>query len=120
MIYHKLGEVELKFVEIIWQNEPLPSGELVKLCKKELEWKKSTTYTVIRKLRDKGIIQSKDGVVSALITKKQYFTMQSEMFVKETFAGSLPQFLTAFASEKKLSESEIAEIQRIIDEQQEV
>lgn len=111
----KLGVVETHFAEIIWANEPLASGELVKLCTRELGWKKSTTYTVLKKLCERGLFQNKEGVVSSLISKQELQAMQSEQFVEETFEGSLPQFLTAFASRKKLSDKEIAEIQRIID-----
>lgn len=112
----RLGAVETHFAEIIWGNEPLQSGELVKLCAKELDWKKSTTYTVLKKLCERGMFQNQEGVVSSLISKKEFQAMQSEKFVEETFAGSLPQFLTAFASRKKLSDKEIAELQRIIEE----
>lgn len=112
----KLGVVETHFAEIIWANEPLASGELVKICTKELGWKKSTTYTVLKKLCEKGLFQNQEGTVSSLISRQEFQAMQSEQFVEETFEGSLPQFLTAFASRKKLSDKEIAEIQRIIDE----
>ncbi|MBQ6695529.1 MAG: BlaI/MecI/CopY family transcriptional regulator [Lachnospiraceae bacterium] len=112
----RLGVVETHFAEIIWENEPLSSGELVKLCAKELDWKKSTTYTVLKKLCERGLFQNQEGMVSSLISKNEFQAMQSEQFVEETFDGSLPQFLTAFASRKKLSDKEIAEIQRIIEE----
>ena len=111
----KLGVVETHFAEIIWANEPLTSGELVKICTKELGWKKSTTYTVLKKLCERGLFRNQEGIVSSLISKQEFQAMQSEQFVEETFEGSLPQFLTAFASRKKLSEKEIVEIQRIID-----
>jgi len=111
----KLGVVETHFAEIIWANEPLTSGELVKICTKELGWKKSTTYTVLKKLCERGLFQNREGTVSSQISKQEFQAMQSEQFVEETFEGSLPQFLTAFASRKKLSEKEIVEIQRIID-----
>ena len=112
----KLGIVETHFAEIIWANEPLSSGELVKLCAKELEWKKSTTYTVLKKLCERGLFQNQEGTVSSLVSKQEFQAMQSEQFVEETFKGSLPQFLAAFSSRKKLSDKEIAEIQRIIEE----
>lgn len=112
----KLGVVETHFAEIIWANEPLQSGELVKICTKELGWKKSTTYTVLKKLCERGLFQNQEGTVSSLISKQEFQAMQSEQFVEETFEGSLPQFLTAFASRKKLSDKEVAELQRIIDE----
>lgn len=112
----KLGVVETHFAEIIWANEPLQSGELVKLCSEELGWKKSTTYTVLKKLCERGLFQNREGIVSSLISKQEFQSRQSEQFVEEAFEGSLPQFLAAFSRRKKLSEKEIAEIQRIIEE----
>lgn len=110
----KLGVIESHFADIIWQNEPLPSGELVKLCKAELKWKKPTTYTVLRKLCERGIFQNVDGIVSSVISKEEFYAMQSEQFVNETFHGSLPAFLTAFTTRKKLSDKEIEELERLI------
>lgn len=111
----KLGVIESRFADIIWENEPLASGQLVKLCAEKLEWKKPTTYTVLRRLCERGIFQNEDGIVSSLISKENYYAMQSEEFVNETFAGSLPAFLTAFTSRQKLSEEEIKELQDLID-----
>jgi Predicted transcriptional regulator len=111
----KLGAVESRFADIVWQNEPLPSGELVKLCEKELSWKKPTTYTVLRKLCERGIFQNKDGIVSSLLSRQEFHGIQSERFVEETFDGSLPAFIAAFAKRKALSPEEIAEIRRMID-----
>lgn len=111
----KLGVVESRFADIIWQNAPLSSGELVKLCSQELGWKKSTTYTVLKKLCERGIFQNQEGKVSVLISKEEYQAVQSRKFVEETFGGSLPVFLAAFASQRKLSRKEIAEIRRLID-----
>lgn len=113
---YKLGEIEMRFADLIWKNEPIASGELVKLCEKELSWKKSTTYTILRRLCERGIFQNKDGVVTSLLSKQEFNAVQSEKFVEETFAGSLPQFLACFAMRKKLSDKEIAEIQKFIDE----
>lgn len=112
----KLGLVESRFADLIWQHEPLSSGELVKLCKEELEWKKSTTYTVLKKLCDRGIFQNIDGVVSTVLSKEEFHALQSEEFVKETFQGSLPAFLAAFTSRHKLSEQEIQELQDLINQ----
>ena len=111
----RLGVVETRFAELIWAHEPLTSGELVKLCAKELEWKKSTTYTVLKKLCDRGIFQNQGGIVTSRISRQDFFAMQSEKFVEETFAGSLPAFLAAFTKRKPLSQQEIAEIRRMID-----
>ncbi|MEL7564282.1 MAG: RhuM family protein [Dehalobacterium sp.] len=109
------GAMETRFAELMWDNEPIPSGELVKLCAKELSWKKSTTYTMLRRLCERNIFQNNNGVVSSVITRQEFQALQSEQFVKETFDGSLPQFLTAFTLRKKLSEKEIDELQKLID-----
>ena len=112
---YKLGVMETKFAELIWDNEPISSGELVKLCERELAWKKSTTYTMLRRLCDRGIFQNRDSTVSSLMTKQEFAALQSEKFVEETFDGSLPRFLAAFTLRKKLSEEEIDELTRLID-----
>ena len=111
----ELGEVQLRFAELVWHYAPLPSGELVKICQKELNWKKPTTYTVLRKLCEKGLFKNEDGLVSVLMTREQFFAAQSEQFVEYTFGGSLPAFIAAFTSRKKLSAAEVDEIQRMID-----
>ena len=107
MEYYKLAETEEKFAELIWQNEPIGSGDLVKLSEKEMNWKKSTTYTVLKKLCEKGIFQNENAVVSSQISKDEYYAKQSIRFVEDTFGGSLPKFLTAFISGKKLSNNQI-------------
>lgn len=111
----KLGLIESRFADIIWENEPVASGKLVKLCAEELEWKKPTTYTVLRRLCDRGIFRNEGGVVSSIVSKEEYYAIQSEDFVNETFSGSLPAFLTAFTSRQKLSEEEIKELQDLIE-----
>ena len=93
---YKLTESEEKFADIIWQNEPIGSGDLVKLCEIEMNWKKSTTYTVLKKLCEKGIFQNKNAIVSSLITKDEYYAKQSIRFVEDTFGGSLPKFLQKY------------------------
>jgi len=113
---YTLGVVETKFAEIIWRNEPLPSGQLVKLCEAELNWKKPTTYTVLRKLCERGIFKNEDGTVSSLISEQDYYAMQSEKFVEETFDGSLPAFFAAFTKRKQLSREEIEALRRMIDQ----
>ena len=112
---YKLGVVEQKFASLIWQNEPLSSGELVKLCQSKLEWKKSTTYTVLKKLCEKGIFRNEGGTVTSLISEDEFFALQSKNFVDETFEGSLPAFIAAFTKKQALSEKEIAEIRAMID-----
>lgn len=111
----KLGIVESRFADIIWKNEPLTSGKLVKLCLEELEWKKSTTYTVLKKLCERGLFQNENGTVTSLISREEFYARQSEQFVEETFDGSLPAFIAAFTKRKSLSEQEIEEIHRMID-----
>lgn len=111
----KLGAVETRFAELIWANEPLPSGALVKLCEKELSWKKPTTYTVLRKLCEKGLFKNENGVVTSLLSHEDFRANQGEQFVSETYGGSLPAFLAAFTARRGLSEAEAAEIQVLID-----
>lgn len=111
----RLAEVESRFADIIWSNEPLSSRSLAELAEKELSWKKSTTYTVLKRLCQKGIFQNIDGTVTSVISKEDFFAVQSEQFVEQTFRGSLPAFLAAFGSRKKLSEQEVEELQRIIE-----
>ena len=106
----------MRFADIIWENEPLASGELVKLCEKALNWKKSTTYTILRRVCDRELFQNQDGIVTSLVSKEEFFAGQSEQFVEETFHGSLSKFLAAFTRRKKLSEEEINELKKIINE----
>lgn len=120
MTEYKLGEIEMRFADIIWNNEPLSSGELVKLAEKELRWNKSTTYTILRRLCQRGMFQNRKGTVTSLITKVNFIAVQSEKFVEDTFSGSLPKFLASFAMRKKLSDKEIEEIQQFIDMHKEV
>lgn len=120
MKYYKLAETEEKFAELIWQNEPIGSGDLVKLSEKEMNWKKSTTYTVLKKLCEKGIFQNENAVVSSLITRDEYYAKQSIRFVEDTFGGSLPKFLTAFISGRKLSKHQAEELKKLIDDHKEV
>ncbi len=115
MIDIKLGPIETRFAEIIWTNEPLTTNQLTKLCADALEWKRTTTYTVLKKLSEKGLFKTENSVVTSLVSKAEFEGMQSEQFVEETFRGSLPAFLTAFGSRKKLSDTEIEELQKIID-----
>ena len=111
----RMGAIESRFADIIWQNEPITSPELVKLAAKELDWKKSTTYTVLKRLCERGIFQNNDGTVTSLISKKDFYAVQSEKFVEETFSGSLPAFLAAFTRKQKFSESDLDELQKMID-----
>lgn len=112
----RLGAVESQFADIIWKNAPLSSRDLVKLCQQQLEWKKSTTYTVLKKLCDRGIFRNEDGIVTPLVTRQEFHARQSQRFVEETFQGSLPAFISAFASGKKLSPQDVSDIRRMLDE----
>ncbi|MBS7525411.1 BlaI/MecI/CopY family transcriptional regulator [Fusibacter paucivorans] len=112
---YKLGEMEQRFADLIWQREPISSGELVKLCDTAFDWRKSTTYTMLKRLCDRGIFENQKGTVTALIAREDFLVIQGEQFLTETFDGSLPQFLAAFTRRNKLSEKEILEIQRLID-----
>ena len=114
---YKLGAVERRFADLIWDNEPISSGELVKLCETELSWKKSTTYTVLKKLCERGLFQNEHGTVTSRLSRQEFAARQSQQFVDETFHGSLPAFLAAFSRRKKLSDEEVAQLQRLIDEQ---
>ncbi len=115
MTEYKLGEIESRFADIIWLNEPMASNELVKMAEKELHWKPTTSYTVLKRLCERGIFQLQNKTVTSLISKEEFYGMRSEQFVEETFAGSLPAFLAAFGTRKKLSEDEVEELKKLID-----
>lgn len=110
-----LGVVEARFADIIWQSEPITTADLIKKCQKELDWKRTTTYTVLKRLCERGIFRNDSGTVTALISKEDFYSIQSQKFVDETFCGSLPAFVAAFASRKKLSDEEINQLQDIIE-----
>ena len=112
----ELGVIQERFADIVWANEPIASGDLVKICEKELDWKKSTTYTVLRKLCDKGLLENADGIVKSLISKEDFYSAKSEQIVEDSYEGSLPAFIAAFISNKKLTAKEAEEIQKMIDE----
>ena len=110
-----LGAMESRFADMIWEREPVSSTELVKLCEREFGWKKSTTYTVRKRLSERGLFVNEGGTVRALVSREDYYAERSERFVDESFSGSLPAFLAAFTSRKKLTEEDIDELQRLID-----
>ena len=111
----ELGAIQERFADIVWANEPVGSGELVKICEKELNWKKATTYTVLRKLCEKGLLKNENGVVSSLISKEDFYSAKSEQIIEESYEGSLPAFIAAFISRKNLTAKEADEIQKRID-----
>ena len=111
----KMGPLESRFADLIWSHEPLPSRELVRLAAEALSWKATTSYTVLKRLCDRGLFQNQGGTVTPLVSRADFYAMQSEQFVEETFEGSLPAFLAAFSSRKRLSDREIDELKAIID-----
>ncbi len=111
----KLGLVEAHFADIVWENAPITTKELVSLCEKELSWKRTTTYTVLKKLCERGIFKTENSTVTSLISKDEFHAIQSERFVDETFKGSLPAFIAAFASRKALTAQEVEQIKQMID-----
>lgn len=116
MIDTHLAKKEAVFANIIWENAPLTSPDLVKIAEKELNWKKSTTYTVLKKLCNKGIFKNENAVVSAVVSKEEYNFLESERLIEQSFDGSLPEFFAAFTSRRKLTEKEIGELYRVLDE----
>ena len=111
----QLGAVEARFADIIWEREPVTSAELINLAAAKLTWKRTTTHTVLRRLCDKGLFQNNNGVVTSLLSRQEFYARHSKKYVDETLAGSLPAFLAAFTSEKKLTAEEITEICELID-----
>ena len=111
----KLGEIESRFADIIWTNEPLSSPELVKLAEAELGWKPSTTYTILKRLCQRGLFQNVKQTVTSLISKEEFYSLQSEKFVEDTFEGSLPAFLAAFSMRKKYTDEEVEKMKQILD-----
>ena len=115
MPQYKLGEVEAAFASIIWDNEPLPSSRLVELCAQKLDWKKSTTYTVLKKLVDRGVLRNENAVVTAAVSKDEVLQVESRSLVERTFEGSLPSFLAHFMGGRTISDAEADELKAIID-----
>jgi predicted transcriptional regulator len=114
MADYKLGPVETRFADIIWNNAPLTTGQLVKLCADTLEWKRTTTYTVMKRLEERGVLKGENKIVSSLYSKDQIQQAELDEFVTKTFEGSLPAFIAAFGKRQALSDKDIEEIQRII------
>ena len=116
---YQMGAIESRFADIIWENEPISSTELSKRSEELLKWKKSTTYTVLKRLCDKGIFENNKGTVTSLISKKDFYSVRSERFVEETFSGSLPAFLAAFTARKSLTPDEVAQLKKMVAEYEE-
>ena len=119
MKIQKLTEAEENLTKLVWENEPIKSSGLVKLCEKEFDWKKSTTYTLLKRIEEKNILINNDSIVTSLISEEDYYSETGHAFVRENFGGSLPRFLTAFTRKTKLSKEEIYELQKLIDEHKE-
>ena len=110
-----MGVLESRFADIIWHNEPMSSRDLIKMAEKELNWKSTTSYTVLKRLCERGIFQLRNKIVTSLISREEFYGMKSEQFVEETFDGSLPAFIAAFGTRKKLSSEEVDELKKLID-----
>jgi len=111
----KVFESEYRFCLILWEHEPIGSGELVNLCKKQLDWKPTTTYTVIKRLSERGILKNENSIVSSLISKDEVQAAEIDELVEKKFEGSLPAFITAFTKHQQISDKEIDEVQKMID-----
>lgn len=116
---YKLGDMEQRFAEIIWKEAPVGARKLVQICENEFGWKRTTTYTMLKRLIDRGLFENSSGLVTALISPEDFQAARGEQFVNETFGGSLPQFFAAFTRRKKLSNEEIQELLRMIEEHKE-
>ncbi len=115
MVDYKLGAIESRFADIIWSNEPMATKQLVQMCADELNWKRTTTYTILKKLCEKGFFKMENSIITSQISREEYHSIQSEKFLEETFQGSLPALLVSFGSRKKLSQAEIEELHKVID-----
>lgn len=111
----KVFESEYRFCLLLWEHEPIKSAELARLCLERLGWKKTTTYTVIKRLSQRGVVKNEDSVVTSLVSKDQVQAAEMEEMVEKTFEGSIPAFLAAFTRQKKLSERDIEEIRQMLD-----
>ncbi len=115
-VFMKISDSELKLMELIWKNEPIRSGELVALAFDSLVWKKSTVYTVIKKLSGKGFIKSEDAVITSLCSRDEVLTERSESLISKAYGGSLPMFLTAFLQKERITKAEAEELKKLIDD----
>ena len=115
MVGYNMGTVESSFADLVWENEPLSTSELVALCKDKFNWKRTTTYTVLKRLCEGGVFKLENSIVTAQISRENFYSAKSESFVEESFNGSLPAFFAAFTKRKKLSKKEIDEIRKMID-----
>lgn len=119
MLEMRLGMVEAHFADIVWEHAPLTTRELTVLCEKELNWKRTTTYTVLKKLCDRGIFHMEKSVVTVLISKEEFTSLQSEQFVEDHFHGSLPAFIAAFTAKRVPTADELEQIKKMIEQYEE-
>lgn len=112
---YKLGEMEARFADLIWEHAPIRSGELTKLCEEKFDWKRTTTYTMLKRLCERGIFANESGMVNVKMTKDEFLAGQGSSFIEEHFDGSLPLFLTAFSRKNKLSREDVEKLQQLID-----
>lgn len=115
----RLGMIEARYADMIWEHEPVTSSQLVKMTAVEFQWKRTTAHNVLRRLIDKGLFQNENGLVTSLISREEFYSMQSRKYVEETFSGSLPAFIAAFTQDKRLSAEEADAIRRMIDQAEE-
>lgn len=111
---YTLGALESRFADIVWENAPLTTAELVRLCEAEFSWKRTTTYTVLKRLCNGGLFELNNGEITVTMSRDDFYSSQSESYVEENFGGSLPAFLSAFTSNRKLSKAEVEEIKKMI------
>ena len=115
----RMGAAEARFADVIWENEPISSGQLAKIGATDFDWKKTTSHTVLKRLCERGLFVNENGIVTSLISREEYYARHSEQYVEENFGGSLPAFVAAFTTRKKLSWKEIEELQKVIENMKE-
>lgn len=115
----QLGVIEARYADMIWAHEPVTSSELVKMTAVEFNWKRTTAHNVLRRLIDKGLFRNENGLVTAVISREEFYTRQSRQYVADTFAGSLPAFIAAFTQDAKLTTEEAEAIRKMIDQAEE-
>ena len=115
MVGYNMGTVESYFADIVWEREPLSTSELIEICKEKFNWKRTTTYTVLKRLCEGGVFKLENSTVTSLISRENFYSAKSENFINESFKGSLPAFFAAFTKRKKLTKEEITEIKAMID-----
>lgn len=119
MEQYKLGDMEEKFAELIWEVAPIAIGDLIKQCEFKFSWKRTTTYTMLKRLCERGLFENEGGTVKVKMLQEDFRAAQGEKFIEDTFGGSLPSFLVAFSKRRKLKEEEIEELKKMIEEYEE-